>query len=77
LRATGALPLVPATSGDHGVNRLQRVAREGYYALKDRAVHIESQQAMTLVINSVREVFQSENVNAETSPVVVGQTQSL
>jgi hypothetical protein len=39
-------------------------------------VHIESRQEMTLVINSVREVFQSENVNAETSPVDVGQTQS-
>lgn len=52
------------------------VAREGYYALKDRAVHVDSSTEITLVINSVREVFQSENVNAETSPVDVGQAQS-
>ena len=48
---------------------LVSVEREGYYALKDRTVHVETDQELTLVINSVREVFQSENVNAETSPV--------
>jgi Carboxypeptidase regulatory-like domain/TonB-dependent Receptor Plug Domain len=69
---TGGFILTLPGPGDFQVS----VAREGYYALKDRAVHVESSQEITLVINSVREVFQSENVNAETSPVDVGQAQS-
>jgi Carboxypeptidase regulatory-like domain/TonB-dependent Receptor Plug Domain len=69
---TGNFILTLPGPGDFQVS----VAREGYYALKDRAVHVESSQEITLVINSVREVFQSENVNAETSPVDVGQAQS-
>ena len=32
-------------------------------------MHVEGAQELTLVINIVREVFQSANVNAETSPV--------
>jgi len=55
---------------------LLSITREGYYALKDRPLHIEATLELTLVINSVREVFQSENVHAETSPVDVGQAQS-
>jgi hypothetical protein len=70
--ATGAFALTLPGPGDFLVS----VEREGYYALKDRALHIEGAQELTLVINSVREVFQSENVNAETSPVDVGQAQS-
>ena len=69
---TGVFKLTLPAPGDFLVS----VEREGYYALKDRAVHVDGTQEMTLVINSVREVFQSENVNAETSPVDVGQTQS-
>ena len=69
---TGAFTLTFPEPGDFLVS----VACEGYYALKDRAVRVESSQEITLVINSVREVFQSENVNAETSPVDVGQAQS-
>jgi hypothetical protein len=52
------------------------VEREGYYALKDRSVHIEAAQELTLVINTVREVFQSQDVNEQTSPVDVDQTQN-
>ena len=55
---------------------LVSVEREGYYALKDRSVHVDTTQEVTLVINSVREVFQSENINAETSPVDVEQSQN-
>jgi len=55
---------------------LVSVEREGFYTLKDRAVHLEAAQELTLVINSVREVFQSENVNAEISPVDVDQSQN-
>ncbi len=52
------------------------VAREGYYALKDRALSVEPDQEVTLVINTVREIFQSENVNEETSPVDIDQSQN-
>jgi Carboxypeptidase regulatory-like domain/TonB-dependent Receptor Plug Domain len=69
---TGAFTLTLREPGDFLVS----VQREGYYAVKDRAVHVEATQELTLAINSVREVFQSENVNAETSPVDVGQTQN-
>src|SRR5579862_4451478 len=58
--------------GDYRIS----VEREGYYALKDRAVHLEGSEDLTFAINHVREVFQSENVNAETSPVDVGQAQN-
>ena len=68
---TGAFTLTFPTPGDFLVS----VEREGYYALKDRAVHVEGAAELTFAIASVREVFQSENVNAETSPVDVGQTQ--
>ena len=69
---TGAFTLTLPQPGDYLVS----VEREGYYALKDRAVHVETTQEVTLAINTVREVFQSENVNAETSPVDVGQAQN-
>ena len=49
------------------------VERTGFYAVKDRTVHIEGAQELTLQINAVREVFQSENVNATASPVDVDQ----
>jgi hypothetical protein len=69
---TGAFTLTLSGPGDFFVS----VAREGYYALKEREIRIEATEELTLVIHSVREVFQSENVNAETSPVDVGQTLS-
>jgi hypothetical protein len=55
---------------------LLSITREGYYAVKNRPVHVEGNLEITLVINTVREVFQSENVHEETSPVDVGQAQS-
>ena len=69
---TGAFSLTLPAPGDF----LITVDREGYYELKDRPAHIESTQEITLVINTVREVFQSVNVNAETSPLEAGQAQS-
>ncbi len=68
----GAFNFTLPAPGDYRIS----VEREGYYALKDRAVHVETAQELTLVINNVREVFQSENVNAETSPVDVDQSQN-
>ncbi|SPE28885.1 exported hypothetical protein [Candidatus Sulfopaludibacter sp. SbA3] len=69
---TGSFSLALPGPGDFLVS----VEREGYYALKDRTIHVETALELTLVINSVREVFQSENVNAETSPLDVGRTQN-
>ena len=39
-------------------------------------MHIDGTIELSFTINTVREVFQSDNVNAETSPVDVSQTQS-
>jgi hypothetical protein len=58
----GAFELTLPGPGDFLVS----VEREGYYALKDRAVHVETTQELTLVINSVREVFQSSSKLATT-----------
>jgi hypothetical protein len=69
---TGGFSLTLPEPGDFLVS----ITREGYYALKDRAVHVEDAQELTFAINTVREVFQSENVQAETSPIDVGQAQS-
>ncbi len=69
---TGVFSLTPPAPGDY----LLTVTCEGYYALKNRPLHLEVPQDLTFVINTVREVFQSENVHAETSPVDVGQAQS-
>src|SRR5579872_385794 len=69
---TGAFRLGLPGPGDF----LVTVEREGYYALKGRPVRVEGPQEVTLTLNTVREVFQSADVNAETSPVDVGQTQN-
>ncbi len=69
---TGAFTLSLPAAGDFLVS----VELEGYYALKDRPVRVQGTQEMTLTLNTVREVFQSTDVNAETSPVDVGQTQN-
>ncbi len=69
---TGVFTLALPGPGDFLVG----VERQGYYTLKGRAVHIEGTEELTFAIASVREVFQSENVNSETSPVDVGQAQN-
>lgn len=53
-----------------------RIEREGYYTLKNQTTHLDGTQEITFVLNSVHEVFQSDNVNAQTPPVDVGQTQA-
>ena len=68
----GAFTITFPAPGDYLIS----VECEGYYALKDRAVHIEGAEELTFEIATVREVFQSENVNAATSPVDVGQAQN-
>jgi hypothetical protein len=69
---TGVFTFTVPGPGDFLVS----VEKEGFYALQDRPLHVETSQELNLTINSVREVFQSVNVNEETSPVDVGQAQS-
>src|SRR6202041_2331833 len=69
---TGQFAIALPGPGDFLVS----ITREGYYALKDRPVHAEGAQEITLAISTVRAVIQSEKLYAETSPVDVGQAQS-
>ncbi|HUI56989.1 MAG TPA: TonB-dependent receptor [Bryobacteraceae bacterium] len=67
----GAFALSLPGTGDFLVS----VEREGYYTLRDRPLHVETAPEVTLVLNSIREVFQSVDVAAETSPLEVAETQ--
>ncbi len=69
---TGAFTLTVAEPADV----LVTVECEGYYSLKNQPVHLESSHEFTFVINTVREVFQSQNVNAATSPVDVAESRN-
>jgi hypothetical protein len=69
---TGAFTITLPGPGDILIS----IEREGYYELRDHAAHVELTQELTFVINSVRELFQSENVSAQASPVDVGETQN-
>ncbi|HTS26287.1 MAG TPA: carboxypeptidase regulatory-like domain-containing protein [Bryobacteraceae bacterium] len=66
----GAFSIDIPAAGDYLIN----VEREGYYELKGRPLHIEGPTEITLAIHTVREVFQSVNVNEQPSPVDVSQT---
>ena len=69
---TGTFALTLPQPGDYLIN----VDREGYYALRDHPIHAENDQQVTLVVSAIREVFQSTNVNEETSPVDISQTRN-
>ncbi len=69
---TGSFSLTIPEPGDYLVN----VDREGYYEVRDHPIHAENDQQVTLVVNSIREVFQSTNVNEEPSPVDISQTRN-
>ena len=68
----GAFSITLPASGDYQVD----VQREGYYELKDRPIHIEGALELTLSIHTVREVFQSVDVNERPAPVDVTQTRN-
>lgn len=67
---TGAFYITLPASGDFSID----VEREGYYALKNHAAHVEPDLSVILTINSVREVFQSVDVSEQPSPVDISQT---
>ena len=69
---SGEFSVALPAAGDYRIG----VQREGYYELKERLLHIETPQDVTLVVNHVREVFQSVNVNEQPSPVDISQTRN-
>ncbi|HTW63195.1 MAG TPA: TonB-dependent receptor [Bryobacteraceae bacterium] len=68
----GSFTVTFPAPGDYFVS----VTRQGFYAVKDRPIRVESGAEITLAINTVREVFQSANVNEQTSPVDITQAQN-
>lgn len=69
---TGAFAVALPAAGDYRID----VERQGYYELKDRPFHIEGALEVMLMINPVREVFQSVDVNEQPSPVDISQTRN-
>jgi hypothetical protein len=68
----GTFSLVLPSPGDFLIS----VECEGYYPLERKPVRLEASQEFTLTLNSVREVFQSTDVNEKTSPLDMEQTQN-
>jgi hypothetical protein len=60
----GSFEIALPGPGDYVV----QVECDGYYEL-DRSIHVEAGQEVTLQLNTVREVFQSQDVKAATSPL--------
>jgi hypothetical protein len=72
---SGAFEVALPGPGDYLID----VERQGYYALKNHPAPVEvaqdqKTQEVTLTINTVREVFQSVDVNEQVSPVDITQT---
>ena len=67
---TGVFSVSLPGPGDYLIN----VQREGFYELRDYPVHVSAASEVTLVLNPIRELFQSVNVSETPSPVDLGQT---
>jgi len=70
--ATGAFALRLPRPGDYLVS----AEHQGYYKLTGHPIHVEPGSEVTLVLNTVREVFQTVNVHEEPSPVDLTATQN-
>ena len=68
---TGCFSASLPDAGDYSIS----VEREGFFELKNHVIHLEGTHEITLMINTVREVFQSVDVNAAPSPVDIAQTE--
>jgi hypothetical protein len=66
---SGAFEIVLPAPGDYLID----AERQGYYALKNHPVPVETSQELTLTISAVKEVFQSVDVNEQVSPVDIAQ----
>lgn len=53
---------------------LVTVRREGYYEVRDYAVHMAGPQEITLALNTIHEIFQSVDVSGTPSPTDVERT---
>ena len=69
---TGAFSLTLPEAGDYVVD----AERDGYYEWKGHTVHVDPTLELTVVLNEVREVFQSVDVNEQPSPVDIAQTRT-
>jgi len=67
---TGAFTLVLPEPGEYVIH----ASREGYYELKGQSISAETLREITLVLNTVREVFQE--VNVEDRPSLADLTQT-
>jgi len=68
---TGVFTLSLPEPGEYLID----IEREGFYALRERSVQVPaSSQEITVTINTIREVFQSVNVNEQTSPAELSAT---
>jgi hypothetical protein len=56
---TGVFSVSLPGPGDYLIN----VQREGFYELRDYPVHVSAASEVTLVLNPIRELFQSVNVS--------------
>lgn len=68
--SAGAFSVRVPVSGDY----LVHVQRQGYYEVSDRPVRVENSLELMLTLHTVREVFQSVDVNERPSPVDISQT---
>lgn len=66
----GSFTLPIASRGDFVLN----IERQGYYPVKDRPLHLDASQEVTFELKTVREVFQSVNVDETPSPTDMSQT---
>ncbi len=69
---SGGFEVVLPGPGDYLID----AERQGYYALKNRSLHMEAAQELALTISAVKEVFQSVDVNERVSPVDIAQTRN-
>lgn len=70
--ATGAFVATLPGPGDFLIG----ARREGYYELTGHAVHVEAGGEITLVLSTVREVFQTVNVHSQPSPLDAAESQN-
>ncbi|HVW84755.1 MAG TPA: carboxypeptidase regulatory-like domain-containing protein, partial [Bryobacteraceae bacterium] len=69
---SGAFTVIVPEPGEYLIS----AAHEGYYELTGRPLTLEASVEITLVLNTVEEVFQSVNVNEQPSPIDISETQN-
>ncbi len=70
--ATGVFVITLPEPGDYMIG----ATREGYYELTNHSLHVDSAGEVTLVLSTVREVFQTVNVRSQPSPTDPAESQN-